>query len=372
MSSNSIKQSNKETQFIKASFIKRLNRFVGIVTIHSKEQSVYIPNTGKLSELLIPGREVILVPSTGKYTYKLLYVMYDNQPIMIDSIYSNQLFKNLLNNKSIPKLKSIEIIKQEPAYKNHRFDFLIKHNNSEKFIELKSCTLGWKKIASFPDAESKRAVEHIKALAETENGILVFLILHSNIKVFVPNYHRDFEFYKTLKQYRNKIKIYAFAVQHAKNFEISGVKPVDIVIPDVTPGGKYLILLYNSRKQKIEVGKLGEVDFPKGYYLYIGSSKINVFKRIAYHKRKKINKHWHLDYITENLKITADIPLINCNKSECFITSTLETFDGKRVTNFGSSDCDCYSHLLYFKKNPLHNDELWSQIFTFQLGQYLS
>lgn len=151
---------------LKATLIKRVNRFVAEILIDNKKLHVYVPNTGRLSELALPGSEILLSPINAKYRYKILYIIKKSFPVMIDSTYSNSLFYELLLNKKVPELCLFDSITREPVYGNHRFDFLLKHINEKSFIELKSCTLFYKKTGSFPDAVSSRASEHIKSLAE--------------------------------------------------------------------------------------------------------------------------------------------------------------------------------------------------------------
>ena len=93
------------TNFIEAKFVKRINRFVSIVHLKDKDIHIYIPNTDRLSELTIPGRKVILVPSRGKYKYKILYIFHNDFPVMIDSVLSNRLFFDLLSYKRVPDME---------------------------------------------------------------------------------------------------------------------------------------------------------------------------------------------------------------------------------------------------------------------------
>ncbi len=357
---------------ISAIFVKRHNRFVSSVKLDNKEIKVYVPNTGRLSELAIPGNKVLLIPSRGKYKYRLLYIYHNNFPVMIDSAFSNTLFRDILIQKRIPYLKDHELLRTEPGYKNRRFDFLLKDKNEkEYFIELKSCTLAWRRIASFPDAISSRASSHVEHLAEAGNGILVFFILHRNIKYFVPNYHTDFEFYIALKKNQSKIKILAYSIDYNGKFEITKINKVPVKIPDVKPTGSYLIILYNNKQKKIKTGSLGVLKFQKGYYVYVGSGMNNVFKRIARHRQKGTKKQWHIDYIKEEMKITADIPIVRNDNIECILPDMLISCEGIPVKNFGSSDCKCESHLYYFSSNPMETHKFWDHILKKRWEHYI-
>lgn len=360
-----------DPEYIKAVFKKRINRFVSQVLINNKIEEVYVPNTGRLSELAIPGNEVLLIPSPGKYRYRLLYIFHNNFPVMIDSARSNTLFPALFSKGLIPELKEDSIIRGEPSYNNHRFDFLMKGKTGEYFLELKSCTLAYKNIASFPDAVSARAAAHIELLASTEQGKLFFLILHSGIKYFVPNFHTDFYFYETLKKYSKDVEILPYSVEYDSSFNIVNLNKVPFIIPEVKPVGVYYIVLWNDKDRIIECGSLGRLEFKKGFYVYSGSGKNNLFKRIEHHRKKKKKQHWHMDYITAEMKITADIPIITNEYTECYLAKILHENSGNPLENFGSTDCKCFSHLHYFQDNPVEKSWFWDMVLKMRFGRFL-
>lgn len=110
----------------------------------------------------------------------------------------------------------------------------------------------------------------------------------------------------------------------------------------------YSIYLVLENDQIIKVGKLGEFFFKRGTYIYIGSAKRNIRQRIERHK--KINKkyHWHFDYLRPNGVITKIITYDN-RLGECELAEKIrKNNDGiLPVKGFGSSDCNCDSHLIY-------------------------
>ena len=357
--------------YIKAVFKKRINRFVSQVLINNIIEEIYVPNTGRLSELAIPGNEVLLIPSSGKYRYRLLYIFHNSFPVMIDSARSNTLFPELLSNGLIPELKYNSIIKSEPAYQNHRFDFLMKGKNEDYFLEIKSCTLAYKNAASFPDAVSARGAAHIELLASTNNGKLFILILHSGIKSFIPNFHTDYHFYETLKKHSGDIEILPYSVEYDSSYNIINLTKVPLIIPEVKPSGIYYIVLWNDKDRVIECGSLGNLEFKKGYYVYSGSGKTNLFKRIEHHRKKKKKKLRHMDYITAEMKIKADIPIITDDYRECDLAEILDKNSVEPVKNFGSTDCKCFSHLHYFKDNPIEKSWFWEAVLKLRFERFV-
>ncbi len=114
--------------------------------------------------------------------------------------------------------------------------------------------------------------------------------------------------------------------------------------------GTYALVLKCTNNVKVSVGKLGNIEFKKGCYVYIGSAMNSLEKRIERHKKKKKKKHWHIDYLTsrENFEIVRIFSKVSEKKEECKLAEKIkETCDGF-VKNFGCSDCNCKSHLFYF------------------------
>ncbi len=113
--------------------------------------------------------------------------------------------------------------------------------------------------------------------------------------------------------------------------------------------GAYILILYNPRKQLIEVGKLGKIDFAKGYYFYVGSGMKNLEQRVLRHQHKDKKIKWHIDYLTSKFKFIDAKLFPSFKRLECNIAKTL----GKNLTmikGFGCSDCHCKSHLFFSEK----------------------
>ena len=120
--------------------------------------------------------------------------------------------------------------------------------------------------------------------------------------------------------------------------------------------GVYVLVTKLKKNSIIKVGKLGEINFLKGYYCYVGSAlgkSVNLENRIKRHKRlvkDKVGKlQWHIDYFLVNPNVSI-IKTISFNgKKECKISNILERRADKTIREFGSSDCKCKGHFHYFK-----------------------
>ncbi len=113
--------------------------------------------------------------------------------------------------------------------------------------------------------------------------------------------------------------------------------------------GTYTLILENHNEFKKEIGSIGKVSFPIGYYTYTGSVPNDNFKRIERHENvcKGINdtEHWHIDYILHSNTIDIiDTFKINKDK-ECIINNSIKATEFNKI---GASDCsECTSHLKY-------------------------
>jgi len=122
--------------------------------------------------------------------------------------------------------------------------------------------------------------------------------------------------------------------------------------------GSYILVIKLKDDSKIKIGKLGMIDFPKGYYCYVGSAlgkAVNIENRIGRHKKldqeKSGKSKWHVDYflINPNSSIIDTIIIKNDKRLECDISEKLERVASKSINDFGCSDCDCKSHFHYFE-----------------------
>ncbi|MFX0008144.1 MAG: DUF123 domain-containing protein [Candidatus Hermodarchaeota archaeon] len=122
--------------------------------------------------------------------------------------------------------------------------------------------------------------------------------------------------------------------------------------------GSYILVIYIENDFQIEVGAVGFILFSKGFYIYIGSAmgeygSSTLVNRVKRHFLSKNEKkiHWHIDYLLADLHsiiiktylIPSKYPL------ECIIAKEFSEICDYSINNFGSSDCECASHLFYFK-----------------------
>ncbi|MBS3790374.1 MAG: GIY-YIG nuclease family protein [Candidatus Thermoplasmatota archaeon] len=113
--------------------------------------------------------------------------------------------------------------------------------------------------------------------------------------------------------------------------------------------GIYFLLLELKEPIEKRVGALGDIEFKEGRYIYVGSAQNSVEGRVSRHLRSEKSKHWHIDYLLENARIEEVLAFEMDRETECDSARAL----GKRfveIEGFGSSDCNCDSHLFFAQK----------------------
>ena len=115
---------------------------------------------------------------------------------------------------------------------------------------------------------------------------------------------------------------------------------------------KYYLIIYElDNRTHIQVGRLGGFWFPEGYYVYVGKDHRNIRARVSRHISKNKKPRWHIDYFSYYaLPIAMRLIPGENDLDECMISEQLLHLGGEiLISKFGSSDCGCPSHLIYFK-----------------------
>ena len=195
---------------VKATFVKRPNRFIAHCIVDGKEEIVHVKNTGKCKELLIEGCTVYLQEHDNpkrKTKYSLISVVKGNRLINMDSQVPNKIaYEALLNKKIIlPGLdEELITIKPEKTYKSSRFDIYIETKTKKAFVEVKGVTLEENGVVLFPDAKTERGVKHVGELIEASKdgyvSYILFVVQMDNVKYFTPNIKMHQEFGDMLKK----------------------------------------------------------------------------------------------------------------------------------------------------------------------------
>ncbi|MCX8084777.1 MAG: DNA/RNA nuclease SfsA [Calditerrivibrio sp.] len=151
-------------------FVKRYKRFFVEVEWNQKIIVCHNPNTGSMKNLLVEGAPVCFSESLNpkrslKYTLEGIYIQ--DQWIHTNTIKVNSIVYEHIRNGSIIEFQPYFEIKHEYRLLNKRLDFYIESFQGPILVEVKSVSLFDDKYAMFPDAKTKRGLEHLQVLKES-------------------------------------------------------------------------------------------------------------------------------------------------------------------------------------------------------------
>lgn len=420
-----------------AEFIRRANRFVVEVELSNSSPSLppagsasasvqrttaSLPNPGRLGEILLPGTALTLTPGPvdGKHPWRVVSAAVSlvgsedsrKETVFLDTGATNRVARALLHVRGIPALKEYTVERSEiplPGTRS-RVDFLLRrevplHEDSRaaiqnrsclrpsradtsriaslriageiRYLEVKSCTLFNGRFAMFPDAATDRGRRHVEELAASGGGAVLIVVHTDRCDLFVPDFHTDLEFSRSLFAARRRMPIIPIGVRWSPNGSIVAVR-TDISIPwecverFLDDCGYYLVLLHLAADRTITTGALGPIHYRRGWYLYVGSARRGLTARINRHRRKgRKKKHWHIDYFREVCEWVGAFPIREPapvaanpgrvdpeyshpeeNDREEEIAAAFEVLADQVVPRFGASDSPRASHLFRFQEDP--------------------
>jgi sugar fermentation stimulation protein A len=366
-----------------ASFVERPNRFLVECTSDGRRLQAFLPNPGRLRELLFPGAILHLIKDSSnaerKTALTVVAVERDGIPIMLHTHRTNQVARFLIENGFIPALRDASIVKAEATVGRSRFDFLFHDGRQEIYLEVKSCTLVGERVAMFPDAVTARGARHLEELAKLSHEgkrTAVLLVVHWPFaEVFLPDYHTDLHFAQTLFKVRNTVEIIPARVRWNHDLSLAPEArilqiPWEYIEREAKDRGSYLVVLQLREDKKISVGRLGTMLFKKGFYVYVGSAMANLTARIERHKRLRKNFHWHIDSLRDATEFICALPIRSSERLECAIASSMSTIAQWSVRGFGSSDCACHTHLFGFMNDPVRLPSFQERLQYFRMDRF--
>ena len=130
--------------------------------------------------------------------------------------------------------------------------------------------------------------------------------------------------------------------------------------------GTYALVIALESEATIAIGKLGRFAFPSGYYMYMGSARGGLPQRVRRHLRGIGNTkrlRWHIDYLLQFARVVEVWYALEGEwerwgereeSQECLWCHVSGGMPNGRilVSGFGSSDCRCPAHLIYFPSLP--------------------
>ncbi len=355
-----------ESSLIPSIFESRINRFTILCSVEGKQVLAYLPNPGRLWEILLPGRKLFIKPISfpSHLPYMVIAAEVEGTPILLQTHLTNVYVEKWLSHQLIPGLEKYSLRKREMKFGKSRFDFLLQGPSGNMALEVKTCTLFAHHLAFFPDAVSQRGKRHLFELASLAQqsgwkAAVLFVVWWPQARYFLPEYHTDWPFALMMLEVKDKIDFIAIATGLNNQFEpeatlISKLNiPWNVIEEEAVDRGAYILICQIEKFSRICIGKKGLVDFNPGYYLYVGSAIKNLTSRLNRHRRSRKRLFWHIDYFLQEAKLIQILPIRTTDNLECEIAQELNQI-AISIPDFGASDCHCSSHLFFLNSDPRH------------------
>ena len=175
--------------------VDRPNRFTLRVKVGREIKTAHLSDTGRLKELLLPGRPVYLIPNpNGKLDYKAVGVEVEGEPILLSPAHHSFIAQRLIEGgvlgfKPTRIEREVEVVSERG--RRSRLDFRI---DSRVWVEVKGCNLKVGERCLFPDAPTSRGALHLRHLLRFQKmgqqGVVMFLLFR-DCSLFSPNQKRD-------------------------------------------------------------------------------------------------------------------------------------------------------------------------------------
>ena len=344
----------------------RPNRFLVVVDCGGRELEAHCADPGRLEQILVPGCTVLVVARSGanrRTAHTLVAAEYRGHVIPLLSAAANAAMEALVLRPRHPAAR----IRREYPVGRVRLDFAVEEADSQQLIEVKACTLVEHSVALFPDAPTARGLRQLHQLRQLnrlpgpgQRGSLakiLFAVMNPEARVLVPNLHVDPAFSAGLLAAAGEVQIEALALRVGRDgrADVVGDVPLDLDrVASLRPdSGCYLLTVELAEATELQVGALGSLRLAAGYYVYVGSALRNLWQRLARHRRRRKRSHWHIDYLTLQARHVATHAVVSGARLECHAARLVAAVADGEVAEFGSSDCDCSSHLFFFDRPPL-------------------
>jgi sugar fermentation stimulation protein A len=175
--------------------------------LKGKEEEAYLPNSGRLPGLLVPGGRVFVKKAkrAGRRTqYDMVMALVQNGLVCVDSRAANGVFCEAIQEGKLDEFHGYSVLRREASYGGSRLDFLLSRGSEKCYVEVKSVTLVEEGKALFPDAPTLRGTRHLEELVrareEGYRAAVVFVVQRGDANRFSSNDSIDATFAKGLRR----------------------------------------------------------------------------------------------------------------------------------------------------------------------------
>lgn len=188
--------------------LARPNRFLALVEVSGQVVEAHVHDPGRLPQVLVPGREVLLRRAHNKRrrtAWDLLAGRARGYWVLVHSGTHRLLTQRLLEERGKELFPGLVSFQPEPRVLEGRLDYFFEMKEGPPlYVEIKGCTLADGKRALFPDAPTLRGTKHLQNLvALKEKGfrtLIWFLVFRPETECFAPEANIDPHFARAFSQ----------------------------------------------------------------------------------------------------------------------------------------------------------------------------
>jgi sugar fermentation stimulation protein A len=355
-----------------AEFLHRPNRFIVHCRLESGEEiRAFLPNPGRLKELLLPAVTVYVVPvppeSERKTRFTMVGVAGEHAPIFLHTHVNNDVARHLLEHDLVPGLEGASIVRAEVPLGRSRFDFLLEHDGEPVYVEVKSCTLFGNGVAMFPDAITERGRRHLEELAAlSDRGtrcVVIFVVHSGEVLWFMPDYHTDLAFAKTLLAVRDRVTILPMAVAWTDSFVIERPPrllpiPWEHVEREAEDRGAYILV------GRVEPGAA----MPSGFYLVVGwcEDGLAAFLRSATQSGRRLSPV--VRALIAQASATEALPIVASEDCRESLLAAIDGLEGAEGVPEEIASTDGGGSIRYFASDPMSHRTFHDLLARFRMA----
>jgi sugar fermentation stimulation protein A len=182
----------------------------------------HLPDPGRLSELLVTGRRLLVEPAASadrrtRWTVRLVRTPANDGWVSVDTTLPNRILARAFleagqaGRDALEELPGWVMDRAEATLGSSRFDFLLKRADADPgdpgmILEAKSVTLVEEGRALFPDAVTARGSRHVREMAELARqgrpGTVIFVAQRDDVESIEAAWEIDPDFADALAEAR--------------------------------------------------------------------------------------------------------------------------------------------------------------------------
>ncbi|MCE4602405.1 MAG: DNA/RNA nuclease SfsA [Desulfurococcales archaeon] len=224
---------------IPCTFTRRLNRFTVEIRLEGSTVRAHLTNTGRLHELLTPGRPCLATRIGGKkLRYRILALMHRGGYALIDTLTQMKSLEEAIAKDLIPWLKGCRVARRNPRVGGSILDYELECSSTKRLVEVKSAVLeGPASESMYPDCPTDRGVRHVMELAnrasQGEKPLIIMVAAFPGARCFKPYRQGDPRLYEELaKAIRGGVEVRAIGIYMRPSGEVILYNPNLGLCPD--------------------------------------------------------------------------------------------------------------------------------------------